>query len=145
MTKLNSDEPVQLHHVSGDDFQRKVFLPGQEVPDDYIIPDRYLEADEPEGGNEAPEGGGGDDDDDLDEGDDDDAVTEGGEPSESQPADSDQIEIDMEGSVQSILDAVTNLPDDQREVVAKEILIKESQRPAPRSTLLNAMKKLLPS
>lgn len=147
--KLKSDEPVQLHHVSGDDQQRRVFFPGDEVPDDYIIPDRCKEAGDGDGsdeGNGAPGGNAGDDDE-LDEGDDDDSAVEGGGSPGPQP-DGPFLDlgIDVESSsVQGIIDAVDALPVGQHEEAARWVLSEESRRPAPRTTLLNAMKKLLPS
>jgi len=143
MAKLNSDEPVQLHHVSGDDQQRKIFFPGQDVPEDYVIPERLQDAPEPEAPSGAPDGG--DDDDELDEGDDDDTVEQGGGSPEPR-LDEDSLDIDLESSsVKGIIEAVDALPEARRAGTAQWVLSEESRRPAPRSTLLDAMKRLLPS
>lgn len=146
MTKLNSDEPVMLTHKTRA-MEQQLFFPGDDVPDEWAIPDRLLEGADAETseGVEAPEGD--DDDDDLDEGDDEEPATEGGGPTEPQP-DGAFLELDIDvasASVQAITDAVMGVRDDLRDEAARWVLSEESRRPAPRATLLTAMRKLLPS
>lgn len=147
MTKLNSDEPVQLLHKTSDD--RRIFYPGDDVPDEWVIPDRLMDAAEAEAveGDGAPAGDGDGDDDDLDEGDDEEPATEGGGPIEPQPDGAFlELDIDVESAtVQAIIDAVTEVREDLRDEAARWVLSEESRRPAPRATLLTAMRKLLPS
>mgnify|MGYP003409143940 FL=1 len=152
MTKLNSDEPVQLLHKVSD--ARQIFMPGDDVPDEWIIPERCMDPDavaeaaaEAQAGAGAGEGDGDGDDDDLDEGDDEEPATEGGGPDEPQP-DGAFLELDIDvasATVQGVIDAVMAVRADLRDEAARWVLSEESRRPAPRSGLLTAMRKLLPS
>lgn len=148
MTVLkNTDEPVMLTHKT-QAMEQKLFFPGDDVPDEWAIPDRLLDEAAAEGGEGegAPAGDGDGDDDDLDEGDDEEPATEGGGPDEPQPDGAFlELDIDVEAaSVQSIVDAVTGVKEDFRDEAARWVLSEESRRPAPRATLLTAMRRLLP-
>ena len=148
MAKLFSDEPVQLLHKTSD--ERQVFFPGDDVPDEWIIPERCMDPDavaEAGEGDGAGAGDGDGDDDDLDEGDDEEPATEGGGPDEPQP-DGAFLELDIDvasATVQGVIDAVMGVRADLRDEAARWVLSEESQRPAPRTGLLTAMRKLLPS
>lgn len=125
--------------------EQKLFFPGDDVPPEYVIPDRLLEGAEADGGGgEAAPAGDGDGDDELDEGEDEPA-TEGGGSAGPQPDGAFlELEIDVaSASVQDVIDAVVAVKADFRDEAARWVLSEESRRPAPRTTLLSAMRKLL--
>lgn len=141
MARFTVNEAVMLRHKTSD--FRQVFVPGQEVPSEWEVPEEYAVA-----LPEVPSAADGDaeDDDDDPDGDDEEPASEGAGDEEHHP-DGAFLQLDLDvaaSSVAAIEAAVLAVPETLRDEAARWVLSEESIRPGPRKTLLDKMRALLP-
>lgn len=137
MARRTVNEAVQLVHKTSE--ARQVFVPGEEVPPVWLVPDEFL-VELPDLPAPAAEGEGDEDDEDTE----DDEEDSSGLGNQLDGAFLD-LTIDVAtSSIAQIEAAVAAVDPEYRDEAARWVLSEESRRPEPRITLLGKMQALLP-